>query len=413
MTGRRMRLLFILPFAPRLRGHHGGARVTGQLLDALAARHDVAVLHLSEAGDAPVEEELRARCDLVEAVARPAGPGLPTLARVKLGLLRGTPTWASEVATPGFAERLAALAASWRPDVVQVEYPVMGRYLPALASCTAPRVLVEHDASLRDLRDFGGPLGRVVDALDARAWRRFERRVVRGVSAVVVFTERDRRAVEALGAGTRIVRIPFGVPVPDDADPDAAAPPPDASREIVFVGNFRHPANTDAAVWLASTLFPPVRAAVPDARLAIVGASPPPEVTALAGGDVTVTGPVDDVSPYVDRAAVVAAPIRLGSGMRVKVLEALAAGRALVATPLAVEGLDVTAGDQVELASTAPEFIAALERLLRDVPGRRALGERARAWARAELGWDRAVERYERLYTELGMPGASVPRHYA
>lgn len=394
-----MRLLFILPFAPRLRGRHGGARVTGQLLEALAARHDVAVLHLIEAGDAPLEDELRARCDLVEAVERPGESAVSTRARVKLGLLRGVPTWASEVATPGFAERVAGLAASWRPDIVQVEYPVMGRYLPALGSCPAPRVLVEHDASLRDLRDFGGPLGGLVGALDARAWRRFERRVMRGVSAVVVFTERDRRALEALGAGTRIVRIPFGVPVAHDAE---RAAPGGSATEIVFVGNFRHPANTDAAVWLASTVFPTVRAALPDTRLTIVGASPPPELAALAGDGVAVTGPVEDVSPYLDRAAVVAAPIRLGSGMRVKVLEALAAGRALVATPLAVEGLDVTAGDQVELASTAPELAAALERLLRDEPGRRALGERARAWARAELGWDRVVDRYERLYAELG-----------
>jgi glycosyltransferase involved in cell wall biosynthesis len=403
LSRRRLRLLWVLPFAPRLRGRHGGARVTGQLIDALTERHDVAVLHLAEAGDTAVEDELRSRCALVERVERRPGTRLGTAVRVKAGLLRGIPTWASEVATPGFAERLTALAASWRPDLVQVEYPVMGRYLTALASCPAPRVLVDHDAGLRDLRDFGGPLGGLVGALDARAWRRFERRVMRGVSAVVVFTERDRRALEALGAGTRIVRIPFGVPVSHDAEPDATSADSGRSAgEIVFVGNFRHPANTDAAVWLASTLFPPVLAALPEARLTIVGASPPPEVTALAGDGVTVTGPVEDVSPYVDRAAVVAAPIRLGSGMRVKVLEALAAGRPLVATPLAVEGLDVTSGEQVELASTAPELTAALERLLRDEPARRALGERARAWARDELGWDRVVERYERLYAELG-----------
>ena len=161
---------------------------------------------------------------------------------------------------------------------------------------------------------------------------------MREVQAVVVFTERDRLALEALGTGTRVVRIPFGVPAVDTAlAPEGAAPP-----EVVFVGNFRHPANVDAAVWLAGTLFPPVRDRVPDARLTIVGASPTPEVRALAGEAVSVTGPVDDVVPYLDRAAVVAAPIRLGGGMRVKVLEALAAGKAVVATPLAVEGLDVS-----------------------------------------------------------------------
>lgn len=401
MSADPLRLLFVLPFAPRLGGRHGGARVTGQLIDVLADRHEVAVLHLAERGDAPVEDRLRSRLALVERVDRPDGPvSAGTRARVKLGLLRGVPTWASEVAMPGFAERLRELASSWRPDVVQVEYPVMGQYLPALRSFAAPRVLVEHDASLRDLRDFGGPLGGLVRRLDDRAWRRFERRVMGEVQAVVVFTERDRHALEGLGTRTRVVRIPFGVPAPDTALAPAGAPPP----EVVLVGNFRHPANADAATWLARTLFPPVRERVPDARLTIVGASPTPEVSALAGEGVSVTGPVDDVVPYLDRAAVVAAPIRLGGGMRVKVLEALAAGKAVVATPLAVEGLDVTPGDQLEVAEGDAEFTAALARLLGDGEARRALAERARAWARAELGWDRAVARYEELYTELLAP---------
>lgn len=398
MSADPLRLLFVLPFAPRLEGRHGGARVTGQLIEALAGRHEVAVVHLAESGDAPVEDALRSRLALVERVDRPEGPvSAGTRIRVKLGLVRGMPTWASELATPGFAERLGGVASSWRPDVVQVEYPVMGQYLPALGSCAAPRVLVEHDASLSDLRHFGGPLGGVVRALDDRAWRGFERRVMGAVQAVVVFTERDRLVLEGLGTGTRVVRIPFGVPAHDTAlEPSGAVPP-----EVVFVGNFRHPANADAAAWLARTLFPPVRERMPDARLTLVGASPTAEVRALAGEAVSVTGPVDDVDPYLDRAAVVAAPIRLGSGMRVKVVEALAAGKAVVATPLAVEGLDVTAGDQLEIAEGEGEFTAALARLLGDGDARRALAGRARAWAQAELGWDRAVSRYEELYAEL------------
>jgi len=394
----RLRLLFLLPFAPRAGARHGGARVTGQLIAGLARRQDVAVLYLADASEPPPDAELVQHAAIVEPVLRDVSPvTLETRARVKLGLLRGKPTWASEVESPEFARRVRELAAEWRPDVVQLEFPVMGQYLPGLDGSAAARVLVDHDASLRDLREWGGPLARVVGALDERAWRKFERRVVDGVQAVVVFTGRDRAAVEGLGAATPVHEIPFGVPLPEAPLSAAGTAPP----SVLFVGNFRHPANVDAALWLGGELFPPVRAALPDARLTIVGASPAAEVLALAGDAVSVPGKVPDVTPYMNEAAVVAAPIRDGGGMRVKVLEALAAGKAVVATPLAVEGLEVTSGDQLEIAASADEFSRALARLLGDESRRRRLAESARAWAGEHLGWDRAIARYERLYAEL------------
>ena len=358
----------------------------------------MAVLYLADESEPAPDPELVERCSIVEAVPRPAGPvTLRTRVRFKLGLVRGFPTWASELASPRFGRRVAELAADWRPDVVQLEFPVMGQYLPALAASAAPRVLVDHDASLRDLRDWDGPLGLLVGALDERAWRRYERRVIEEVQAVVVFTERDRRALEGLGTSTPVHEIPFGVPLPEAALSPEGTPPP----SVLFVGNFRHSANVDAAVWLGRTLFPPVRAALPDARLTIVGASPTPDVLALADDGVSVPGRVPEVAPYMDEAAVVAAPIRDGGGMRVKVVEALAAGKAVVATPLAVEGLGVTSGEQLEIGASAEEFSRALERLLRDGSRRRELAERARAWAKEQLGWGQAIARYERLYAEL------------
>jgi glycosyltransferase involved in cell wall biosynthesis len=121
----------------------------------------------------------------------------------------------------------------------------------------------------------------------------------------------------------------------------------------------------------------------------------------VAGEGVTVTGAVPDVTPYLDEAAVVAAPLRMGGGMRVKVLEALAAGKAVVATPLAVEGLQLTAGEQVEVAAGDEQFARSLERLVRDEARRRELASSARRWAAENLGWAPVVASYERLYAEL------------
>jgi glycosyltransferase involved in cell wall biosynthesis len=398
LTARRFRLLFLLPFPPRLHGRHGGANAIGQLLAGLASRHDVAALYLTQANDPPLEEALREVCGLLEGVESSWDPGqLTSRIAAKVALVRGVPTWASELAEPRFGSRAAELAASWQPEVVQLEYPVMGQYLPALSACLAPRVLVDHEASVRDLRQFPGRLGRVTAALDARAWRRFERRVVERVEAAVVFTERGRRALEELGTETPVVQIPLGTTVPDSAaDPVGSTPP-----AVLFVGNFTHPPNSDAALWLATELFPAVRATHPDARLILVGPSPGPQLRALAGQGVVVTGEVPDVAPYLEDAAVVAAPVRTGGGMRVKVLEALGAGKAVVATPLAVEGLNVAGGEQLEIAQTPDELRHAVSRLLGDAEARRSLGARARAWAVEHLGWNDSIQRYETLYRSL------------
>jgi glycosyltransferase involved in cell wall biosynthesis len=120
---------------------------------------------------------------------------------------------------------------------------------------------------------------------------------------------------------------------------------------------------------------------------------------------VVVTGGVPDVTPYLDRAAVVVIPVRMGGGMRVKVLEALAAGKAVVASRLAAEGLDVVHGRQILFAESDREFADATVELLLDVERRASLAAGARAWALENLGWDRVISAYENLYDSLTVAG--------
>ena len=130
----------------------------------------------------------------------------------------------------------------------------------------------------------------------------------------------------------------------------------------------------------------------------------------MDGEGVRVTGEVPDVRPYVDAASIVVAPLRMGGGMRVKVLEALAAGKALIATPRAVEGLHVTDREQVILVESDEDFRCAADWLLRNPAERASLGTRARAWAVANLGWDRSVAAYEALYATLLADGRQAAR---
>jgi glycosyltransferase involved in cell wall biosynthesis len=119
---------------------------------------------------------------------------------------------------------------------------------------------------------------------------------------------------------------------------------------------------------------------------------------------VEITGEVPDVGPHLDRASVVVAPLRLGGGMRVKVAEALAAGKAVVATPLAAEGLGARDGDQLLLADDSDAIADVAAELLLDPARRAALATRARTWASEHLAWDAPAAAFERLYDSLLAP---------
>jgi glycosyltransferase involved in cell wall biosynthesis/O-antigen/teichoic acid export membrane protein len=401
--GARLRLLFAAPFPPSLDGAHGGSRVIAQLLVRMAERHDVALVCLRRPDDQPVDAALRALLDRVEEVELPASSasGAARLLgglRTRLRLLAGRPLWSSEVDVPAYRERLRAVLREWRPDVIQIEYTVMGTHLEEMEAAGIPIVLGEPDPATNAAID----LERISDRhrlrrrLDVRAWRRFERDVLKRVDAAVVFTERDAQTLVAQAPGIEVIRIPFGTDYAEKRPPAATG-----DGDVLFVGSFVHFPNVDAARRLMLEIFPRVRERHPASSLYIVGEDPPTELRDATDGHVIVTGRVPDIGPYVERAAVVAVPIRLGGGMRVKVLEALAAGKPVVASPLAVEGLDVVDGDQLLTAETDDEFADRICLVLGDDRLRVRLGARARAWAEENLTWERSVEEYERLYRRL------------
>ncbi|MDX6674762.1 MAG: polysaccharide biosynthesis protein PslH [Solirubrobacteraceae bacterium] len=392
----QLRLLVLAPFPPRLDAH-GGARVIAQLVARLADEMRVTVLCLRHSSDAQADDDLRGRLERLEEVPRPDvdAPGARTLRFVRwraAALLRGRPFWGSDLRVRAYRERLDELIRSFRPDVVQIEYTAMAQYLPDLAASAASRVLVEHDPEA-GAPAAAGALGR---RLDAQAWRRLRRRAVRAVDAVVVFTQRDRAVLAPAAAPTPVVAIPFGAGSLE-GDPR----PAESDGSVLFVGNFVHAPNADAARRLVTSIFPRVRNTHPDCVLYVVGDNPPPELVEDERPGVVVTGWVADLSPLLQRAAVVVAPLREGGGMRVKVVDALAAGKAVVATPRGAEGLAVADGDQLRLATTDEDFAARISELLDDGNARKRLEERARAWAQENLTWDASVRAYEALYRRL------------
>jgi glycosyltransferase involved in cell wall biosynthesis len=216
---------------------------------------------------------------------------------------------------------------------------------------------------------------------------------------VVTFTDKDSAAISRLigTVGPHLASIPLRLPVPLAATAVETPVPSD----LLFIGNFQHPPNVDAARRLLKTIFPRIRQALPTATLLIVGADPPPELLTAAGDGASVTGWVDDAMPYLLGASVVVAPLHQGGGMRVKVLEACAAGKALIASGLAVEGLSLNNGVEFVLADTDDAFVESSIDLLSEFSRRKELGEAARRWAEHTLDLDQWASDYESLYSRF------------
>jgi glycosyltransferase involved in cell wall biosynthesis len=289
----------------------------------------------------------------------------------------GAPGWAVGFSVRAFAAELDRVVAEWQPDLVHIESVVMAQYAKKLAAL--PIVVVDQDP-----------------AESSSSMRRFRERTLRRADAVVAFTNRDRAAIGALLPSTRIERIPLAVDVPE-----VPLDPAGNGRDVLFVGNFMHPPNVAAAERLAGSIFPRIAEERQDARLVLVGADPPPSLRALASDRIVVAGEVADLDPVLDAAAVVVAPVSSGGGMRVKALDALVSGKALVASSLALEGLDVRAGEHVLVADDDAAVAEAVVTLLGDEPRRRALGRAARAWAETHVEWRSVAAAYDALYASL------------
>jgi glycosyltransferase involved in cell wall biosynthesis len=393
------RVLVCAPFSPGLDARHGG-RATAQLLLRLAERNEVALLCLRSPLEDPVDPAIASRCALVSEI--PLATKTPFSRRLDWGrgLVLGLPPWASDCRSTDYASALEDLLDDWRPDVVEIHLQAMAQYVDAPARREVPSILVDYDpgsAWADEVRSATGGLRSLVRRLEVSAWRRYERATRPRFAAIVVFAERDVAAVRPTAGSAWVTRIPLAVEVPArPLDPEGADPP-----TILFVGSFGHPPNVDAALWLAKSIFPRVAERVPGARLELVGHEPGADVRALAGGPVSVYASVPEVTPYVERAAVVVAPIRIGGSMRMKVLEALAAGKALVATPRAAEGVDAVPGEHLLIAADEDEMVEALVGVLLDRDRRRLLGERARRWAESSLGWEAGVAAFEQVYSTV------------
>jgi polysaccharide biosynthesis protein PslH len=304
------------------------------------------------------------------------------------------------------ASRLGAairsIVASERFDVAHVRLLPMAAYAPDLGAL--PRLLELVDSET--LGAARATSGSVRANLRRRAARIVEGRAIRSFPILTVVAEADAAALRQLSPRQRVEVIPNGV----DADRFQPMPEADVAADTVaFVGAMSFPPNVAAVRWFASRVLPLIHAARPDVRFVVAGRDPAPSVLALAANSaITVTGAVADVRPYLARAAVVLAPMVSGSGIKNKVLEALAMGRPVVATPLGAEGVAAETGRDLLIADGPEAFAKAVIRLLADSGSAAAMGARGRALVERLYTWDACADRYASLYAALARTSGST-----
>jgi glycosyltransferase involved in cell wall biosynthesis len=242
-------------------------------------------------------------------------------------------------------------------------------------------------------------LRRRLASANAAAMRRFEATEYRQFNRVVVVSEQDACALKRLDPGLEVSVVTNGVDVKSySADPNVVRDP----HLVLFTGVLNYPPNATAANFLARRVMPRVRGVCPQARLAIVGRSPPPRVTALAEQEgVEVIGDVPEMRPWLSLAGVYICPMVSGSGIKNKLLEALANGLGCIATPLATQGLAVTPGRELFVGSDDEELARHVVTLVRDPHAAAALGRAGRRYVIENHSWESVSRAYERIYLEV------------
>ena len=395
------------PYPP----HQGTTIRNYNLIAYLAKRHTVSLLSFGDPAQSR-DTPLQSLCHSVQVV----GPPQRTMRQRLTGLfLSRLPDMAQRLPSAKFRAALAATLAREDPDVVQVEGIELAQYLfQAVAGRAARRrrpllVFDDHNAEYvlqqrafeTDSRRPRRWIGAAYSFVQWRRLRGYERRACLAADRVVAVSQADATALRRLKPDLSPVVVPNGV---DMAFYTAPPPALDAQQtpgphDLAFTGKMDFRPNVDAVLWFVQEVLPLVRLSSPDVRFWVVGQNPHPRLASLAGHPgVVITGRVEDVRPYIAAAGVYVVPLRIGGGTRLKVLEAMAMGKAIVSTQLGCEGFDLVPDQELAIADAPADFTSAVLDLLGNPDRRERLGRAARRFAGSRYDWSVIVPHLEKVY---------------
>lgn len=382
-----MRVLFLCPWLPWPLNSGGKIR-TFHLIRCAAAHCELSLRAVLEPGQTQ---------EMVEQVA-PHVADLRVFERGKPGPLRriARPKLERWFYSPGLTASAREELDQGRYDVVHVDELLLARTPPLGSRVPA----LQHHHKL-DTELYARTTAHKGPQRHFDLWKlhRLERESARRTTRHLACSEGDAEILTQRYPGLRVDVLPSGY------DPAYFHPPqPALERDpdhIVYVGSMDYEPNVDAAVRFVREVLPALRAKRPELRFTLVGRSPAPEVRALAGPGVEVTGEVDDVRPYLASAGACVVPLRIGGGTRLKIAEALGMGTPVVSTTIGAEGLELVHDEHLLLADGYEEFARATLQLLDDPRRAEALARAGRAHVEERFGWERLGAQLYQLWSRL------------
>jgi polysaccharide biosynthesis protein PslH len=283
-------------------------------------------------------------------------------------------------------------------DVVICDFLAPAINVPRSLAC--PSILFQHNVEAmiwkRHFEVQSNPIKKLYLQQQWRKMERFEREMCRHFDAVIAVSAEDRDQMREEYGVNAVFDVPTGV------DTDFFAPSGKENiqpRNVAFTGSMDWLPNEDAIRFYTDQILPIIRRSIPDTTLTVVGRNPYPGLLELSRRDpsIVVTGRVEDVRPYMERAAAYVVPLRIGGGTRLKIFEAMAMEKAIVSTSVGAEGLPVTDGRELRIADTPETFAASVVDLLTKPEAAKQLGLEAGRKVRERFGWNGVAKRFSEI----------------
>lgn len=402
---RNLNVLFLTNELPYFTG--GGAPIRDfNLLKNLSDHYQCTVMCFS--GPDPKRSATRlsalsAHCERVILVDgdQPIMDGGHSRAQALRRLVDPMPRRVEALSTTTMRSRVRGVLRDRHYDLIHANHVEMGALLSE--GDQARRVVGPEAVSpklKRLLRIESDSLRRILDYIEWRKLVRYERALYRAVDLCILVSEQERRTVLGVAPDARVVIVPNGVDTSFfrfDPERDSRT----RKRSVLFVGSMSYVPNEDAVLFFYREMWPLLKARFPDLTWQIVGRAPSPEVKRLACADISVTGWVEDVRPYMEQSLAMIVPLRSGGGTRLKILEAMAAGLPVVSTTIGAEGLAVSDGETILLADEPNDFREAIETLVSQPDVVQTMRLAGRRLVESRYDWSTIADRLDDAYQSL------------